>query len=160
MKRVVADQEMFETKLLRTLLTRYRQSCQVSKEEVEHVDTLLKLSYLPSSVRFGSHRQLSKATLGGLLNSFAKSEVAVKLRGFWNDPEFPVELDEPYAFIFAIPTSTAQYVIVPGECFPVELCEYARFVSYIKFENKLVAITRLDDYLDHVWPKQDKEYDS
>jgi len=155
-KTIKADQAAFELKLLRTLLPRYREAVGASREETEQVDTLLKLSHMPYSVRFGAYRQMSKATMGGMLNSFHKSEIATKLREFWHDPEYPVELDEVYIFIFAIPTSTAVYAIIPGELLPVSLCGHLRFISYLNFEQELLAITRLDDYLDVMWP-QNKE---
>ena len=148
MKKTV-DQEKYEAKITKKLLARYRRSHYLSYERAVDIENFDEFSMLDGAFQVGGYKQGSAMTLGALLNSLEKSAIGKALYRFLQTGP-----DANYAFVFTMPSSTADYVIVRMDAGLTEMLQSGlRFVSFVKFANAGVAVMRLDDYLNIIWPE-------
>ena len=144
-----ADQEKFELTVIKKYLPLYMRTFRADRVQVQHVNTLERLSNLEGFGRpVGSYKEIKTMTIGGLLNSFQKSGIRVALDAFLKQEELTEESD--WEFVFSITSSTALYVLMPYEP-EMAFCDGVRFTASVRYRYNMLTLIRLDNYLKIKW---------
>ncbi len=156
-----ADQALFEKKVIKKVLPKYRRAFNATYTSVKHVDTLERLGNLEHyQSMVGGYKATAPLTLGALLNSFEKTVIRTALVKFLAQHDTVSGFD----FVIDISSSTALYVIVAKDDFGVDaFCDDCRFSANITLEtteglNVPLVMLRLDDYLAKIFPAPE-DYD-
>ena len=156
-----ADQALFEKKVIKQIIPKYRKAFNIPYNSVKHVDTLERLGNLEHYQSIvGGYKATSPLTLGALLNSFEKTVIRTALVKFLKKYDTISGFD----FIIDISSSTALYVLVARDDFGVDtFCDGCRFSANIVLETPEgfrvpLVMLRLDDYLAKIF-SEPEDYD-
>ena len=155
-----ADQALFEKKVIKKILPKYRRAYNAPYAVTKHVDTLERLGNLEYySSMVGGYKATAPLTLGAILNSLDKTVIRTALVKFLKEHDIVSGFD----FIIDISSSTALYVLVARDDFDVDtFCSGCRFSANLPLKIDVgihipLVMLRLDDYLDNIFPNSEDD---
>jgi len=146
-----ADQELFERKVIKFVLPKYKKAFNEDFNKTKHVETLEQLGNLEYiGTRIGGYKETRPMQLGSLLNAFKKTSVCTAFNKFLAGDQ-----SDDWMFIFSIPSTTALYIILPEESNDGYFSA-GRFTARVQNKDcSGLTIMRLDDFLDSMWHEFD-----
>lgn len=145
-----SNQELFERKVIKQVLPKYRKAYNIALTDVKHVNTLERLGNLEYyQATVGGYRATAPLTLGSLLNGFNKTVIKTALAKFLGKHDITNGFD----FIIDISSSTALYVLTAQDDFDEgefrDGCRFSANITLETLEDLRVPLVmlRLDDYL-------------
>ncbi len=144
-----ADQALFERKVVRFVLPKYKKHFDEGHIVTQHVKDLRQLGNLEYyGMYMGGYKEVKPTNIGSLLNAFQKTSIHAALNRFLDEDDND---SDDWQFVFSISSTTALYVIMPRSAHGPSEFDDCRFTASVMHADQMVTIMRLDDLLRTRW---------